>query len=495
VRQQRERQDCDIEELRRSAALLLGPAAATAHAAAQSPSPLIGARAAMAGLHRLTFERRYRPTLDIQSVVAIILHWGVRGMRISSNSFRRHTWRRDVPEGYGGCRLTGLSVASALLLAGCSLGPAITENSADYNTTIEDVANAALVSNVLRARDHAPLYFSDLAQIRGSLQLNVQPAQTIIPYAHFLGSTTPSSVQAGPLNVNSQPGFDYAPLNTKIFAEGMLTGIDEKVFAYFVQRFVKQPGFLKLFLNLVTSRIEVYRQAGVDKAGDPKYSHIHTWAREFLPGLIARWTTPLRPPTIGVVTKDTPIGPAIPAKILAEQRGSFGNLIKVGDDENLDLSPTTKSKQAYQLSKTEQKFVLCVTTRPNSVDAVGIAPFGVTKDPDDTPIPGDNGTCGHGPVNPERYVIYTRSVEAIFFYLGELQREPELQPRPIHFYIYDHPVEKIRFHMSYRGQTYYVGEASKTDSTMPVLAFLNALMNLNRDANEIPSTKTVATSP
>jgi hypothetical protein len=400
-----------------------------------------------------------------------------------------------VPEGHGCCRLTGLSVAGALLLAGCSLGPAITENSADYNTTIEDVTNAALVSNVLRARDHAPLYFTDLAQIRGSLQLNVQPAQAIIPFAHFLGSTTPSTVQAGPLNVNSQPGFDYAPLNTKIFAEGMLTGIDEKVFAYFIQRFIRQPEFLNLFLNLVTNRVEMYRQIGVDKAGDPEYKLIRTWSREQLPGLIGRWATSLRPPTIGVVTKDTPIGPAIPAKILAEQRGSFGDLIKVGDDENLDLTPTTRSKQAYQLSKTKQKFVLCVTTRPNSVDAVGIAPFGVTKDPDDTPIPGDNGTCGHGLVNPERYVIYTRSVEAIFFYLGELQREPELQPRPIHFYIYDHPVEKIRFHMSYRGQTYYVGEASKTDSTMPVLAFLNALMNLSRDADEIPSTKTVATGP
>jgi hypothetical protein len=415
-------------------------------------------------------------------------------MRISSNSFRRHTWRRDVPEGYGCCRLTGLSVAGALLLAGCSLGPAITENSADYNTTIEDVTNAALVSNVLRARDHAPLYFTDLAQIRGSLQLNVQPAQTIIPYAHFLGSTTPSTVQAGPLNVSTQPGFDYAPLNTKIFAEGMLTGIDEKVFAYFIQRFVKQPPFLRLFLNLVTSRIEVYRQTGVDKAGDPKYSLIHTWARESLPGLIDRWVR-LRPPTIGVVKELTPIGPAIPTKILAEQRGSFGDLIKVGDDENLDLSPTTKSKQAYQLSKTEQKFVLCVTTRPNSVDAVGIAPFGVTKDPDDTPIPGDNGTCGHGPINPERYVIYTRSVEAIFFYLGELQRADEGRPQPIHFYIFNHPVENIRFHMNYRGQTYYVREASLADETMPVLAFLNALMNLNRDATEIPSTKTVATGP
>jgi hypothetical protein len=383
----------------------------------------------------------------------------------------------------------GLRVAGALFLAGCSLGPLITQNSADYNTTIEDVTNAALVSNVLRARDHAPLYFSDLAQIRGSLQLNVQPAQAIIPFAHFFGSTTPSTVQAGPLNVNSQPGFDYAPLNTKIFAEGMLTGIDEKVFAYFIQRFAHRPDFIYLFLNLAISRIEIYRR--------PRVSPINTCVDIGCAKLIGRWTASPRPPTIGVVTKDTPIGPAIPAKILAEQRGSFGNLIKVGDDENLDLSPTTKSKQAYQLSKTEQKFVLCVTTRPNSVDAVGIAPFGVTKDPDDTPIPDNNGSCGHGPVNPERYVIYTRSVEAIFFYLGELQREPESQQRPIPFHIYDHPVENSRFHMNYRGQTYYVREGSDphTDATMPVLAFLNALMNLSRDADEIPSTKTVATGP
>lgn len=381
----------------------------------------------------------------------------------------------------------GLRVAGALFLAGCSLGPLITQNSADYNTTIEDVTNAALVSNVLRARDHAPLYFSDLAQIRGSLQLNVQPVQTIIPYAHFFGSTTPSTVQAGPLNVNSQPGFDYAPLNTKIFAEGMLTGIDEKVFAYFIQRFAHQPNFIYLFLNLATSRIETYRRPGVGP--------ISTCVDIGCANLIRRWTASPRPPTIGLLSKDTAIGPAIPAKILTDQHDALGNLVKVGDDENLDLSPTTKSKQAYQLSKTEQKFVLCVATRPNSVDAVGIASFGVTKDPDKAPVPDNNGSCGHGPINPERYVIYTRSVEAIFFYLGELQRESETQQRPIRFYIYDHPVENIRFHMNYRGQTYYVREASDTDQTMPVLAFLNALMNLSRDADEIPSTKTVATSP
>jgi hypothetical protein len=407
-------------------------------------------------------------------------------MRISSNSFRRHTWRREVPEGCGCCRLTGLSVAGALLLAGCSLGPVITENSADYNETIEQVTNSALVSNVLRARDGAPLYFTDLSQIRGSLQLSVQPAQTIIPYAHFLGSQTPSTVQAGPLSVSTQPGFDYAPLNTKNFAEGMLTGLDENVFAYFIQRFAHRRDLISLFLNLATSRIEIYRRPGV--------SPIYTCVNIECAKLITRWTASPRSPTIGLLSKDTAVGPAIPAQILVNQRDTLGNLVKVGDDEDLDLSPT-KSKQAYQLSKTKQKFVLCVTTRSNSVDAVGIAPFGVTKDPDDTPIPDNNGTCGHGPIDPERYVLYTRSVEAIFFYLGELLNEPESQQPPIGFYIYNHPVENVRFHMNYRGQTYYVSGVSKTDQTMPVLAILNALMNLNRDADEIPSTKTVATSP
>jgi len=79
--------------------------------------------------------------------------------------------------------------------------------------------------------------------------------------------------------------------------------------------------------------------------------------------------------------------------------------------------------------------------------------------------------------------------------LALLLPEFESQQPPIGFHIYNHPVENVRFHMNYRGQTYYVSGVSKTDQTMPVLAILNALMNLNRDADEIPSTKTVATSP
>ena len=72
----------------------------------------------------------------------------------------------------------------------------------------------------------------------------------------FPGATG-ASAQGGPLAVSSQPGFDVAPLNTKKFAEGMLEGIDVKVFAYFIQRHVDP----KVFLNLVVSRIELYRKS------------------------------------------------------------------------------------------------------------------------------------------------------------------------------------------------------------------------------------------
>jgi hypothetical protein len=87
-------------------------------------------------------------------------------------------------------------------------------------------------------------------------------------------------------------------------------------------------------------------------------------------------------------------------------------------------------------------------------------------------------------------VLYVRSVEAMFYYLGSLLLDPEHSPVP--FYIFDHPVDDTRFHIEYRGRSYFVREASPGDGTITILAILSDLLNLNRDAGEIPSTKTVA---
>ena len=97
-------------------------------------------------------------------------------------------WRQNTQSAGGICR-SGSPVIAVLLLAGCSLAPVIAENTLDYNTAVETVTNSVLVSNILRARDGAPLYFSDLSQIRGAVGLSLQ-AQTTVPYGPvFPGAT------------------------------------------------------------------------------------------------------------------------------------------------------------------------------------------------------------------------------------------------------------------------------------------------------------------
>jgi hypothetical protein len=67
------------------------------------------------------------------------------------------------------------------ILSGCAYGSYISDSSNDYNVTVEDATVNDLVANILRARDGAPLYFSDLSQIRGSLTISAA-AQATFPF-------------------------------------------------------------------------------------------------------------------------------------------------------------------------------------------------------------------------------------------------------------------------------------------------------------------------
>jgi hypothetical protein len=426
--------------------------------------------------------------------------------------YRRRIVRRGGRNEYSSL-LNGLSVLAAFFIAGCSLAPFIASNSIDYNTTVESVTNSVLVTNILRARDGAPLYFSDLSQIRGSLQLNVQPVQATLPFGKIHNSVAPGAAQAGPLSVNTQPGFDFAPLNTKNFAKGMLNGIDANMFAYFFQR--TPPNIL---LNLVVSQVERYRRIGSNK-DDEKYILDSTCNPDCVPQLLASWTANKHPLAMGQVSDKTSIGPPIPESLFVRQDNALRSLIQA-DGADLDFSvykekdkgktkdtdkdkdkDTDKDKKRYQLSKSSTSYVLCLPAPNGAYEAVGIASPSATKDPTDPPLPTNNGSCkGLSPIKSSdtpyyRYVIYLRSVEAIFYYLGGILEHPE-RPSPIHFYIYDHPEGVVRFNTNYRGQTYYVREYSKGDDyTITILSILADLLNLNRDANEIPSTKTVAAGP
>lgn len=125
-----------------------------------------------------------------------------------------------------------------LFLGGCSLSGPLTGASVDYNQALEDVTDNMLVTNILLAKDQAPLHFTDLSQIRGSLQLQSQ-AQVAAPFGmQYDSGTRVRNIFTGSVTVATNPTFDVVPLNTKEFTEGIISPIDLRNFWYFLNRHV-----------------------------------------------------------------------------------------------------------------------------------------------------------------------------------------------------------------------------------------------------------------
>lgn len=119
------------------------------------------------------------------------------------------------------------AILLAAFLCGCSASRLIDLYAADYRDTAAAVGDAQLLQNVLRAKDDLPIHFNDLSIIHGSIQWTAGGTVTL-PFAHFTGSETPSSV-APTLNTQTAPTFDLGTLDTQDFTKGILSKIDVKI--------------------------------------------------------------------------------------------------------------------------------------------------------------------------------------------------------------------------------------------------------------------------
>jgi hypothetical protein len=136
----------------------------------------------------------------------------------------------------------------ALGLGGCSLGGVISAHGVGYNLTVEDASNTLLVLNVLRARDGAPMHFTTLPQIRGSLSAT-----------GAVGLDLPGNPNAGALQVlnlgvagGASPSFDVATLDTREFTRGILEPIEIRLFKYLWDRDFPE----QLLFYLLVSKFE-----------------------------------------------------------------------------------------------------------------------------------------------------------------------------------------------------------------------------------------------
>jgi hypothetical protein len=133
----------------------------------------------------------------------------------------------------------------AASLAGCSLGGGIARHSAAYNTTVEQATNTVLVTNILRARDRAPLHFSAIGAIHGALSLSAG-----LGYDLSDVSGLPSALPA--LFASTNPSFDIGPLDRQEFARGLIRPIDPGLFRLLSERRVPD----QFLVHLLVSRFE-----------------------------------------------------------------------------------------------------------------------------------------------------------------------------------------------------------------------------------------------
>ena len=434
-------------------------------------------------------------------------------------------------------------------LGGCSLSGPLTGSSLDYNQALEVVTDNMLATNVLLARDRAPLHFTDLSQIRGSLQLQAQ-VQATEPFGSEYTSTSRSrAMLTGLLAGASNPTFDIVPLNTRNFTTGITEPLDIKTFMYYMNQ--EYTVYQETITNLLFAKIAIVWGDGTSfnecefinrpqLAPLPSQEKCNEKARNLL-GLnkndIHFEDMVTRLMNLDYVRKNpSDLGPSIniSGRDLLRGAGAF-----VGSNLSIKEQHLGSGEGRYHISRDNKEGVLCSALVPPgekkvSWHVIRFATLGdpVDRSPSEDPTYACTGQHSFHKTEasaPQVY-LYIRSVEAVFQYLGSMLNYPN-NVRAIPFYIDKVRPKNPRFSVYYRGSRYYISEdyspckshsegnaevaptssfqnpqcsggktdfdarSSRGDQTLFVLSILNQLLNLHKTASEIPTTPAVQAVP
>jgi hypothetical protein len=285
-----------------------------------------------------------------------------------------------------------------------------------------------------------------------------------------------------------------APLNNKQFYQGIIEPLTEGVFAFYLNWGIPPD----VLFYLLVSGIETVTVNG-DKIS---YEGLCSYLERCFYDFVETWNREAdMPPRAFVTNQPMEIGPKVAADAKALVAAASAGLTAKADGK------------LVQFSKKGTKTTICVADASGTkYVAVGISNASVFKTPalsvprsdDECPTLSHQNsqtskTSAREAPTVERQLLRLRSVQAIFAYLGFLVREDKNSikkafkyPVPnIGFNISEQPPPEVRFATQYQGKNYYVSEVSENDNTLRILALLDVLLNLNRDANAIPKTPAV----
>ena len=130
----------------------------------------------------------------------------------------------------------GLSV----MVGGCVSSKDLVRTAEHFNLAVERAQTEMLLLNILRAKDHSPLFLTDMSRLNGSLSRKVTGAATAgLNTTLNRGGTGPNHVLTRPFGASSgfemteNPSFQVDVLNTQEFMQGFLKPIPQAKFAYY----------------------------------------------------------------------------------------------------------------------------------------------------------------------------------------------------------------------------------------------------------------------
>jgi hypothetical protein len=430
----------------------------------------------------------------------------------------------------------------ASCIAGCSftsLSPLIKNNALDYNRVVEDFTNNIMVTNILRARDRAPLHYSDIGSIQVTTT-SATAAQAIFPILAPTLSTTPGNVQLGSVSLTNAPLVNVATLDTDDFIRGITTPITGDTIKHFLDEGLDPRVAMLLFFDGIKGYQDNFRvqlpseyvlmrsrshktcpygdnethyciniSAGEKVMNDPdnnefwkyltivNYEYYGLYANEYRElQNVGRFAPSLKTALKDVTAPD-------PAKI---QLASDGTIYAVLPDTRVMLCRSLNPNDPY-LKKHEGLFEHAANRIPATTnDHFRIFSLSEIAQP----VGQLSTVCTSGRIrvrsdlHPEIPILYPRSPQGMIEFLGALLRLQRKEGRVITvgvepssgalFSLSNNPAG-ARFTVTYHGESYYVKEANSSDHTLEVLALLNQMLDLYKSAKDVPRFPAITVAP
>lgn len=146
--------------------------------------------------------------------------------------------------------------ACALLLAGCTASSFMEMGVSDYRKMFSTTGDEQILVNILRARDSAPLHFTELQTLGASTQLS-SSLQVTDPIGQPNGSTARASLQ-GTFGAQTTPTFSLSSLELQQFTQGLMNPVSPSVIQQLLEEGVDRRLIFLLFFSGITDGNDFY---------------------------------------------------------------------------------------------------------------------------------------------------------------------------------------------------------------------------------------------